>query len=194
MNCVGIDEVGRGCWAGPLVAGAVLLGQPIRGLADSKVLSAAARTKLAATIQVEAKAYGLGWVAADELDKVGITTAVKMAMQRALQALRMMAGDEYTLDDVVIDGNYNYLPDEPNVRCLIMADATVPAVSAASILAKVARDTYMVDMARTYPGYGFESHVGYGTAAHSNALKALGVCPLHRTSFAPIRACLSEMT
>lgn len=148
MNCVGIDEVGRGCWAGPLVAGAVLLGQPIRGLADSKVLSAAARTKLAATIQVEAKAYGLGWVAADELDKVGITTAVKLAMQRALEGLRLMAGDGCIVDDVVIDGNYNYLPKEPNVRCVVKADAIVPAVSAASILAKVARDTYMMRMAR----------------------------------------------
>lgn len=183
---VGIDEVGRGCWAGPLVAGAVLLAAPIPGLKDSKLLSKKRREELAMSIEAEALAYGLGWVDAPTIDKVGITTAVKMAMEQAL------AGVVAEYDEVIIDGSFNFLVHHPKTRTLVKADNLIPAVSAASILAKVARDTYMSEMGLLYPGYGFEKHVGYGTAAHSAALRKLGVHELHRRSFAPIRAYVDE--
>jgi ribonuclease HII len=182
---IGIDEVGRGCWAGPVVAGAVLLGEPIVGLRDSKKLSKRARERLDADIRVQATAFGLGWVPADELDRIGLTAAVGLAMRRAVAAI------EAPYEQIIIDGNYNFLADDPKATCLIKADDSVPAVSAASILAKVARDNYMATMDRIYPGYAFEKHVGYGTAAHIAALKALGVSELHRQSFAPIKALLA---
>ncbi len=179
---VGIDEVGRGCWAGPLVAGAVVLSDPIEGLRDSKKLSKKRREQLAATVEVEALDYGLGWVSPDELDQVGLTKAVELAMRRALNGIRV------NYQKVIIDGNHNYLPDVEFTECLIKADDLVPAVSAASILAKVARDNYMADMSTQYPEYGFDKHVGYGTAQHIKALKEYGVCDIHRKSFAPIRS------
>jgi len=184
MITVGIDEVGRGCWAGPLVAGAVVLAEPIKGLNDSKKLSKKQRERLAAEIQIQAMAIGLGWVSAEELDNVGITTAVKMAMERALAQI------EIDFDEVIIDGNINYFPDEPRAKVIIKADATVPAVSAASIIAKVARDKYMSELGSAYAGYEFAKHVGYGTTAHLAALQKLGVCDLHRRSFKPIQAFL----
>lgn len=182
MIIVGIDEVGRGCWAGPLVAGAVILKHPIVGLADSKVLTKQRRTELAQQIEAEALAFGLGWVAPEFIDMYGLTLSVQRAMQQALAAINA------PYDSVIIDGNYNYLPHEPKASVLIKADATVPAVSAASIIAKVARDHYMELAAKGYPGYGFERHVGYGTKLHIAGLETLGVCALHRKSFKPIRA------
>lgn len=179
---LGIDEVGRGCWAGPLVAGAVLLHSPIKGLADSKKLSKAMRQKLDAEIRAQAVAYGLGWVMPDELDKVGLTEAVRRAMHRAVACITA----PYT--EIIIDGNYNFLSGHPLSRCIIKADDLVPEVSAASIVAKVARDAYMTKAALQYPGYDFERHVGYGTTAHAAALKLRGACNLHRRSFAPVRA------
>lgn len=188
MIIVGIDEVGRGCWAGPLVAGAVALDKPIEGLRDSKKLSKKQREKLAPLIHEQALAVGIGWVTPEELDISGITMAVKMAMERALVQLRANYGEEREMfHAVIVDGNINYLPDEPLAEAVVKADDTVPAVSAASIVAKVARDQYMEQMALTHPAYGFERHVGYGTAAHIAALAAHGVTPLHRLSFAPIR-------
>jgi ribonuclease HII len=181
---VGVDEVGRGCWAGPLVAGAVLLGEPIAGLKDSKKLSRLRRSRLDAEIRVHAVSYGLGWVSPMEIDEIGLTAAVRLAMQRATADIRM------PYDEIIIDGNLNFLSDNPKSTCLIKADDTVPAVSAASIIAKVARDNYMIEMARLHPGYDFDKHVGYGTAAHIAALKELGVHKLHRRSFAPIKAML----
>jgi ribonuclease HII len=181
---LGIDEVGRGCWAGPVVAGAVVLSAPIPGLKDSKVLSKKRREELATIIRQEAVGYGLGWVDAATLDRVGITTAVKMAMERAVLAV----ATDY--DEIIIDGSFNFLAENPKSHTLVKADSLIPAVSAASIIAKVARDDYMAEMARLHPGYGFEKHVGYGTAAHAAALKELGVHELHRRSFAPIKAML----
>ncbi len=183
---VGIDEVGRGCWAGPLVAAAVVLdGQrPIRGLRDSKKLSKRRREILAAQIQAEATACGIGWVSAEELDAVGLTQAVRLAMTRALQEIQA------PYNEVIIDGAYNFLADNPLTKTIVKADDTIPAVSAASILAKVARDTHMAAAAASHPAYGFEHHVGYGTARHRAALATLGICPLHRRSFAPIKALL----
>jgi ribonuclease HII len=181
---VGIDEVGRGCWAGPLVAGAVLLGDPIPGLADSKKLSKAQRMTLDAEIKLHAIAIGLGWVTPQEIDAVGLTEAVRLAMQRAISEITA------PFDQIIIDGNYNFLSNDPRSSCIIKADDSVPAVSAASIVAKVARDTFMSNASLQYPGYAFEKHVGYGTAAHSAALKLQGICDLHRQSFAPIKALL----
>lgn len=181
---IGVDEVGRGCMAGPVVAGAVLLDKRIRGLKDSKKLTKAERERLDVIIRKKAVAYGIGWATHLEIDEFGLTQAVRLAMQRAVAAIT----DEY--DEVIIDGNYNFLKETPRSRCVIKADDTVPAVSAASIIAKVARDNYMAEMAEQYPGYKFESHVGYCTPAHRKALLELGMCDLHRRSFAPVRAML----
>lgn len=184
MITVGIDEVGRGCWAGPVVAGAVILDKPIQGLKDSKKLSKKRREELTGLIKREAKAIGLGWVPAEIIDEVGITKAVALAMQQALNQIKT----EY--DEVIIDGHLNFLPDNPKTRAVVKADDTVPAVSAASIVAKVARDYYMAKVDEEVPGYEFGQHVGYGTALHLEKLKVNGVSRLHRRSFKPIKALL----
>jgi ribonuclease HII len=182
MIIVGIDEVGRGCWAGPLVAGAVILREPIAGLKDSKKLGPARRAQLAQQIHAEALAVGLGWVDAATIDRIGLTKAVRWAMERALEQILA----EY--DSVIIDGHINFLEHLPKTQAMIKADDRVPAASAASIVAKVARDQYMIDIAPKFPGYGFEKHVGYGTALHLARLQELGVSPLHRRSFKPIKS------
>ena len=181
MITVGIDEVGRGCWAGPVVAGAVILQHPIAGLKDSKKLSKIQREKLAVMIHEEALQVGLGWVDASVVDKVGITEAVRLAMKAALEQI------ESDYDEVIIDGHLNYLESIPKTRALIKADDTVPSVSAASIVAKVARDQYMAEVV-TDNDYGFSQHVGYGTALHLERLKLYGVSDLHRRSFKPVKA------
>lgn len=179
---VGIDEVGRGCWAGPLVAGAVILRRPIDGLNDSKLLTRRQREDLNKQILAEALAVGLGWVEAREIDTVGIVRAVGLAMERALARITM------TFDELVIDGNHNFFPFDPRAKAIIKADSKVPAVSAASIVAKVARDRWMRSQAaRDYPAYGFNKHVGYGTKLHQETLRLHGVCALHRRSFKPMR-------
>ena len=167
------------------MAGAVLLGQPIDGLKDSKLLSKLRRETLAAQIEQEALAVGTGWVWPEEIDMVGISTAVKLAMERALAQITA------AYDEVIIDGNINYLPESPHTRALIKADMTEPSVSAASIVAKVARDHYMAGLPERYAGYGFARHVGYGTAAHIAALKEFGVSDIHRRSYKPIKALLA---
>lgn len=179
---VGIDEVGRGCWAGPLVAGAVILREPIKGLKDSKKLSKLQREKLAGQIQKNALAIGLGWVWPEDIDMHGISISVKRAMETALKAIKI------PYDEVIIDGNINYLPEILTARAVVKADDSVPAASAASIVAKVARDRYMATItAVDHPGYGFEKHVGYGTALHISALTERGVIVgVHRLSYKPI--------
>jgi ribonuclease HII len=179
---VGIDEVGRGCWAGPLVAGAVILGQPISGLKDSKQLSKKQRAQMAAEIKLQALAIGLGWVSPGEIDEIGLTAAVGLAMRRALKQIAL------GYDEIIIDGNFNFLPENPKVKTLVRADASVPCVSGASIVAKVARDNYMRDITKQYPNYAFDRHVGYGTALHLERLKLHGVSDLHRRSFKPVQA------
>jgi ribonuclease HII len=186
---VGIDEVGRGCWAGPLVAAAVVLPEEtIPGLADSKLLSRLVRERLAVEINKKALAIGVGWVEPAAIDSGGITHAVKLAMQQALLAV------EVPYDEVIIDGSYNFLPEEPTTRAVVKADGTIAAVSAASIIAKVARDNYMSEQALQYPQYGFDRHVGYGTAFHLEQLQRYGVTPLHRKSYKPIKLLLSSET
>jgi ribonuclease HII len=181
MIIAGVDEVGRGCWAGPVVAAAVALAEPIPGLKDSKKLSKKARERLALQIKKEALAIGIGWVDAMTVDEVGINQAVKEAMTQAIAHIQI------NYDEIIIDGHINFLAENPMARPVIKADDTVPAVSAASIIAKVERDNYMDQQATEYPLYGFELHVGYGTAYHIKQLREHGVSPLHRKSYKPIK-------
>jgi len=184
---VGVDEVGRGCWAGPLVVAAVILPRRIRGLKDSKLLSKARREALAKLIYARALAVGIAWIPAPEVDRLGLTEATRQA---AAQALAQIDCEYQT---VIIDGNFNYLAGNPKAQAVIKADATVPAVSAASIVAKVARDQYMTTMALQFPLYQFEKHVGYGTKLHHELLKLHGICELHRQSFKPVQALLAHV-
>ena len=182
---LGIDEVGRGPWAGPLVVGACVLREPINGLNDSKKLTAKRREKLAA--EIHEKAYcGLGWVSATELDQLGLSDSLRKACREAVKAVQAQKPE---FNEIIIDGTINFLSDTPlgrYVAVLPKADALVPEVSAASIIAKAARDNYMIELAKKYPKYGFEKHVGYGTALHRAALEEYGPCEEHRKSFRPI--------
>lgn len=188
MYVVGIDEVGRGCWAGPVVAGAVVLPENfLHELRDSKLLRPGQRDAMAGLIHEGAAATGLGWVWPDRIDEIGLTASVAEAMRSALASITC------SYDDVVIDGNYNFLPECPEARTMVKADSLLPAVSAASIIAKVARDTYMQTIAATkYPEYGFERHVGYGTKQHKDALANHGVTDIHRRSYKPIQQMLLQ--
>lgn len=184
MLVLGIDEVGRGCLAGPLVVGAVVLDRNITGLKDSKLLSRKQREYYSEKIYSSAKYTGLGWVSVDELDSIGLSRSLRLGAKRALQGLSL------AVDKTVLDGNYNYLAGVCDAETIIKADLTVPAVSAASIIAKVARDNYMIKLADQFPVYCFESHVGYGTAAHLQALRDYGACIHHRKSFEPLKTML----
>lgn len=186
MNIVGIDEVGRGSWAGPLlvVAARAKFELP-QGLADSKLLSKSKREGLIEVIKATCD-LGEGWVQPEEIDKLGLTRAMKLGVARALMALGVLADEP-----IVIDGLINYCPDEfMHVESVAKADQTHPIVSAASIYAKVMRDDHMARIAKFHPFYGFEKHVGYGTALHINALKVHGVSKIHRRSYKPVLAFL----
>lgn len=178
---VGIDEVGRGSWAGPVVVAAVLLRQPIVGLTDSKVLTRKQRERLTQEIILNSY-YGVGWVHHKDIDELGLTESISRAMEVALTYIKN------SYDHIIIDGNYNFLPLNNKVRTVIKADLYHASVSAASILAKVSRDTFMQQQAVKYPGYGFESNVGYGTAKHMDAIRLRGICDIHRRSFKPIKS------
>lgn len=181
----GVDEVGRGPLVGAVVTAAVVLdpAKPIKGLTDSKKLTERARLALAEEIREKALAYAYGRAEPEEIDTLNILQASLLAMSRAVDALPFMP------DHVMVDGNRC-----PRLRCSVEAvvkgDLLVPAISAASILAKVARDAEMVLLAQQYPGYGLDVHKGYPTAQHLEALRQLGPTPLHRRSFAPVRASL----
>lgn len=181
---LGIDEVGRGPWAGPLVIGAVVLGDAvIEGLTDSKKLSKKRREELDSIIREKAAGFGLGWVHADEIDEVGLAGALRLATIRAVEQIKV------PYHEIMIDGTINFLKDTNKgafVTTLPKGDLLIPSISAASIIAKVARDNFMAEQDDIYPGYGFASHVGYGTSVHKKALDTHGVTPLHRKSFAPI--------
>ncbi len=181
---LGIDEVGRGPWAGPLVVGAVVLGgEQIEGLTDSKKLSKKRREELAEEIYQKASGLGLGWVHAHEIDKIGLSDALVLATIRAVSQVNC------AYSEIIIDGTINFLKETGKgqyVTTMKKADLLVPSVSAASIVAKVARDIYMDEQDASYPEYGFKSHVGYGTAKHRAAIDKHGVTPLHRLSFAPL--------
>lgn len=186
MNIIGVDEVGRGCWAGPLlvVAARQKAVLPI-GLNDSKLLSKTKRESLLTAI-TQACDIGEGWVQPDEIDQYGLSGAMRLGVSRALRLVEANAKDT-----IIMDGNINYCdPVFSNVQCVIKADALYPIVSAASIYAKVTRDEVMTKAAKDFPDYGFESHVGYGTKKHILALQKFGITPLHRMSYKPVRAYL----
>ncbi len=181
---VGIDEVGRGCWAGPLLVVAAREKDKLPdGLKDSKLLSKTQREKLLNKLSNSCE-FGEGWVSATEIDELGLAGAMRLGVEKALTELE--ARDD---EEIVLDGNANYLPKHfTNAKCLIDADAMVPLVSAASICAKVRRDAYMSKLKDTHPAYGFDKHVGYGTAAHKLAIEQNGVLEgIHRLSFKPIQ-------
>ncbi|MFP3874558.1 MAG: ribonuclease HII [Thiohalophilus sp.] len=181
----GLDEVGRGPLAGPVVAAAVILdpARPIPGLLDSKRLSEARREQLAAQIQDQALAWAVARAGVAEIDRLNILQASLLAMQRALAAL-----DPAPLE-ALVDGNR--CPELPcPAQAVVRGDNCVPAIMAASILAKVSRDREMVALAGRYPGYGLEKHKGYPTRAHIAALQRLGVTDIHRRSFGPVRKLL----
>ena len=181
----GVDEVGRGPLAGPVIAAAVILdpARPIAGLADSKKLSPARRERLALDIRANALAWALGRAEVAEIDRLNIFQASLLAMRRAVEALPM------TPDRVLVDGKHC-----PPLACpctaIVRGDATVPAISAASIVAKVTRDAELRELHDRYPRYDFARHKGYPTAVHREALRRYGPCPEHRRSFAPVAAAL----
>ena len=186
----GIDEAGRGPWAGPVVAGAVILDagslppELSQGLDDSKKLKPARRSELFERLR-ECARVGAGRAEVDEIDTVNILAATHLAMGRACDALGTMP------DVALVDGNR--APDLPcRVHCAIGGDGLSLSIAAASIVAKVTRDRIMADLAKTFPGYGWERNVGYGTAEHRSALERLGVTPHHRRSFRPIAHILSQ--
>lgn len=183
----GVDEVGRGPLAGPVVAAAVILDpdNPIEGLADSKKLTQKRREALFPLIKQRALAWCITRASEAEIDQLNILHASLLAMQRAVLGLQRQP------ERVLVDGNR--CPELPYPsEAIIKGDSLVPAISAASILAKVVRDNEMVTFDETYPGYGFAAHKGYPTAQHMQALKKLGATPIHRRSFAPVKSVLSE--
>jgi len=178
----GVDEAGRGPLAGPVIAGAVILDpeKPIAGLRDSKRLSASRRDELYDQIRERALAWAVGRAEVEEIDRINILQATMLAMRRAVEALQPFA------DHALIDGNR--CPDlYCTAQAIIKGDSKVQAISAASIVAKVTRDREMVELDRCYPGYGLAQHKGYPSKAHIEALESLGVTPVHRRSYAPVR-------
>ena len=185
----GVDEVGRGCLAGPVVAAAVILdpNRPIKGLRDSKKLSAKKRDELAEEIKEKALAWSVAAMGPEVIDKINILQATLEAMKAAVEKLPVEP------DFVQVDGNklpkWKWLSE-----AVVKGDDKVEWISAASIIAKTTRDAYMCKIAELYPQYGFEHHVGYGTAEHIKALKAYGPTPIHRKTFAPVREVIDGLS
>ena len=181
----GVDEAGRGPWAGPVSAGAVIL-DPARipeGLNDSKKLTERARNALEPEIMATALAWGVGFATVEEIDNLNILQATGLAMRRAVEAMAIKPAH------ALVDGNYRFILPCP-VTPVVGGDGKSLSIAAASILAKVARDRLMVEMDALYPGYGFAGHKGYHARSHVEALSRLGPSPIHRRSWAPIRALL----
>ena len=192
---LGIDEVGRGPYAGPLVIGACILGdwqnsedaEWIEKLTDSKKLSAKRREELYVLIKEKALATATGWVSSAEIDEIGLSEALRLATRRAVKQIQKT---KVPFSEIIIDGTMNFLVGtklEKYVSTLKKGDFLVKEISAASILAKVERDKYMAELDAVYPEYGFGKHVGYGTAAHQKAMEEFGLTPEHRRSFRPVR-------
>lgn len=182
----GVDEVGRGPLAGAVVTAAVILKEPIEGLADSKKLSATKRERLVLEIQEKALCYAYGRAEHYEIDALNIHQATLLAMKRAIEALPVLPGK------VWVDGLYIPSVSVP-CEAIVQGDSLIPEISAASILAKVMRDKEMDEMELIYPGYGFSKHKGYPTAMHRTALQRLGPCEIHRRSYAPVAASLHQV-
>ena len=184
----GVDEAGRGPLAGPVYAAAVVLNprKTIRGLDDSKKLSAKTRERLAIRIQTDALAFGIASASVEEIDRINILNATLLAMRRAVEKL-LIAPDEVWVDGL-------YVPRiDITARAIIKGDAQVAAISAASILAKAARDRELLLLAKQYPDYAFERHKGYATQLHLARIKEHGACPAHRQSFAPVKHILGQL-
>ena len=189
----GVDEAGRGPLVGAVVAGAVVLDpqNPIEGLKDSKKLTPAKREFLYEQIMSKAKAWGVGEASPAEIDEINILQATMLAMRRAIEDLTIRLGA--WPDKALIDGNR--CPELPiDAEAIIKGDAKEPAISAASIVAKVTRDRQMMSLHEQHPQYGFAQHMGYPTEAHFAALKQFGACDQHRRSFSPVRKVLESMT
>ena len=183
----GVDEAGRGPWAGPVSAGAVILDPAClpEGLDDSKKLTAKARAVLELDIKNMALAWGVGLASVEEIEELNILHATGLAMRRAVEALAI------TPAFALVDGNYRFkLPCE--IKTVVKGDAISSSIAAASILAKVARDRLMTEMDAVYPGYGFAAHKGYHAQVHVEALRTLGPCAIHRRSWEPVRLLLIE--
>ena len=183
----GVDEAGRGPWAGPVSAAAVILNPDDlpEGIDDSKVLTEARRFMLEPRIKASAVAWGVGFASVDEIEELNILHATGLAMCRAIEALQIPA------KAALVDGNYRFkLPCD--VKTVVGGDGLSLSIAAASILAKTARDRLMIELDAQYPGYGFASHKGYNAPIHQAALKTMGPCPAHRPSWAPIRALLAQ--
>jgi ribonuclease HII len=179
----GIDEVGRGCWAGPVVAAAVILPPNTRRLAgvnDSKLVPHPRRVHLARIVKRHALAVGIGWVSAADVDAQGLTWAVRQSGLRALEAM------QHPYDAVLLDGNHNYLREHCHSQTIIKGDQLSYSIAAASIVAKVARDQYMMRQHLLYPDYDFASNKGYGTPHHAAAVR-VQLTPLHRRLFKPVQ-------
>ena len=180
---VGVDEVGRGCLAGPLlVVAARAISELPKGLKDSKLMNRKQRQKMLDMLSICCE-FGEGWVSVKEIDKFGLGKGLRLGVGRALRQLSALEAEK-----IIIDGIVNYIPKKfKNSRSAVRADSTVPIVSAAAIYAKVRRDSFMATLAKKHPLYKFEYHVGYGTSAHLAALKSYGFIKfVHRTSFRPI--------
>ena len=201
---LGIDEVGRGPYAGPLVIGACILPDAekikeeperyhwISELTDSKKLTARRREVLYDKIKEGAAAVATGWVSANEIDEIGLSESLRLVCRRAVTQIQET---HVPFSEIIIDGTVNFLsgtPLEKYVSTLKKGDLLIKEISAASILAKVERDRYMAELAEKYPEYGFEKHAGYGTAAHQKAMEQFGLTPKHRRSFRPVREILSK--
>lgn len=186
----GVDEAGRGPLAGPVVASAVILdpSNPIEGLDDSKKLSELQRDKLAVVIRERAIAWAVAYSDVEEIDRINILQATLVAMLRAVSRLKVQPAH------IQVDGNklpdIAGLPFPCTAEAIVEGDALIPAISAASILAKTSRDAMMMKLDEQHPGYGFAIHKGYGTAMHLRALRELGACAIHRRTFAPVKAVL----
>lgn len=183
----GVDEAGRGPLAGPVVAAAVILDDkaPVKGLADSKALTARRRERLFDEIRAKALCCSVAMASVEEIDRLNILQATMLAMQRAVRGLRLKPAK------VLVDGNRLPVLDVV-AEAIVSGDARVPCISAASILAKVTRDRMLDELHQRHPGYGFDRHKGYGTALHLDALRALGPLPEHRRSFAPVARLIRE--
>ena len=183
----GVDEAGRGPRAGPVCAAAVILDpdRPVEGLNDSKKLSAARREALAPLIRERARAWCVAWADVHEIDTLNILQATMLAMKRAVEGLGVRP------ELILVDGNRTPQGLPAPASAVVKGDARVAAISAASILAKTARDARMAELDKIYPGYGFAAHAGYGTARHVEAIRTLGITPEHRRSFEPVKSMIA---
>lgn len=182
----GVDEAGRGPLAGPVCAAAVILdpAKPIEGLNDSKKLSAKKREALAPLIRERALSWCVAWASVEEIDRLNILQATMLAMTRAVEGLQVRP------ELILVDGNRTPKALPAPAYAVVKGDAKVAAIAAASILAKTSRDALMAELDKTYPGYGFAGHAGYGTAAHVEAIRRLGITPAHRRTFEPVKSML----